>query len=115
MATRYDQHAYYLALDGGLDQCLHYLTLFDFRGGKAELELLMAIMDSTRALWTVNLAYSSRRMGPQLWHATQEALAGLKLFTIVSNNHTLRNPLLGVTSMYTRQTAGYGWCRSHLF
>jgi hypothetical protein len=107
MATRYDQHAYYLALDGGLDQCLHYLTLFDFRGGKAELELLMAIMDSTRALWTVNLAYSSRRMGPQLWHATKEALAGLKQFTIVSNNHTLRNPLLGVTSMYTRQTAGY--------
>jgi hypothetical protein len=115
MASRDDQHTHYPTLDGSLDQCLHHLTLFDFRGGKAELALLKAIMHSTHALWTVDLVYNARRQEPQLWHATQEALAGLKRFALMSDNHTLRNPLVGVRPMRTREFIGCGWCGSDLF
>jgi hypothetical protein len=114
MASRDDHHTHYPTLDG-IDQCLHHLTLFDFRGGKAELALLKAIMHSTHALLTVDLVYNARRQGPQLWHATQEALAGLKRFALMSDNHTLRNPLLGARPMRTREFIGCGWCGSDLF
>ncbi|XP_047047162.1 uncharacterized protein LOC124652188 [Lolium rigidum] len=102
MATRHDQHTHFPTLRGGLDQSLYYLTLFDFRGGKAELELLKAIVLRYHALRIVELAYSPRRMGHDLSLATEEALA-------------LRKPLLGIGSRYTGEIPGYEWCGSDMF
>jgi hypothetical protein len=54
-------------------------------------------------------------MWHDLWHATQEALAGLELFRIVSGNPSLRTPLLGIRSQYAGEIQGYEWCGSDMF
>jgi hypothetical protein len=110
MASRYDEGGVpYITLYGGLDQRLHFLTLFDFRGGKAELELLKAIMESTHALWTVNLAYSARR---GLALVTAETHAALERFVVLSNNHSLRNRPVAVIDQHTGDLdyGAHGWC-----
>ena len=92
MASRDDAHTHgHLNLYGGLEGVahrLHTLTLYDFRAGKAELELAKALMDTTQVLGTVELAYSVRRHG--IAHAAKEAHVALHKFKLLSTNQSLR-------------------------
>ncbi|CAM0949156.1 unnamed protein product [Alopecurus aequalis] len=73
---------------GGLYWRLHTLVLLDFRAGKAELDLLKALMKTTQKLWDVQLVYRASRHG--IVHATARASEALRKFVLRSNNHRLR-------------------------
>ncbi|CAM0949153.1 unnamed protein product [Alopecurus aequalis] len=91
MASRDDAHTHgHLHLYHGLQVVtwrLHTLTLFDFRAGKAELELLKALMDRTHKLRTVELVYRDGRHG--IGDAIAEVHFGLHQFVLRSNNQSL--------------------------
>ena len=91
MASRDDAQTHgHLHLYHGLQGVawrLHTLTLFDFRAGKAELELLKALMDRTHKLRTVELVYRDGRHG--IGDAIAEVHFALHQFVLRSNNQSL--------------------------